>query len=237
MSATRSPALLALPLILSATAPAAAQDRQAPAQEGLIVLPAVSTDGGVSVERALATRRSQRSLAGDALTLAQLSQLLWSGQGVTQTDPDPQRNLRTAPSAGARYPLELYAVVGAVEGLDPGLYRYVPAGHALATVAQGDLRAALSEAALSQAAIQAAPVALVFAAVIERTAARYGERAERYVHIEVGAAAENIHLQVESLGLGTVFMGAFRDDAVKSVLDLPPEQVVFGIMPVGRIAP
>ena len=237
MSAPRSPALLALPILLSAGAPGVTHAQQAGAQEALIALPAVSTDGGISVEKALSTRRSQRSLAGDALTLQQLSQLLWSAQGVTQTDPDPQRNLRTAPSAGARYPLELYAVVGSVEGLDAGLYRYVPAAHALAAVARGDLRAALSEAALSQAAIQDAPVALVFAAVIERTAARYGERAERYVHIEVGAAAENIHLQVESLGLGTVFMGAFRDDAVKSVLGLPPEQVVFGIMPVGRIAP
>jgi SagB-type dehydrogenase family enzyme len=232
-----SPALLALPFLLSAGAPCVAPAQQAGAQEDLIPRPAVATDGGIPVERALATRRSERNLSGEALSLQQLSQLLWSGQGVTQTGGDPQRSLRTAPSAGATYPMELYAVVASVEGLDPGLYRYVPARHALARATRGDLRPALSEAALRQAALGAAPVTLVLAAVVERTAARYGERAERYVHIEVGAVAENVHLQVESLGLGTVFMGAFRDDAVKAALGLPADQAVFGLMPVGRVAP
>jgi SagB-type dehydrogenase family enzyme len=228
--------LLALPVLFPLSDPDPARAQQAAGQEGLIALPAASTDGGISVEKALATRRSQRNLAGDALTLRQLAQLLWAGQGVTATTQNPPRSLRTAPSAGATYPMELYAVVGAVEGLDAGVYRYVPAAHALALVSKGDVRAALFEAASRQAAVQAAPVTLVLAAVVARTAARYGERAERYVAIEVGGVGENIYLQAESLGLGTVYMGAYRDDAVKAILGLPADQAVYGLLPVGRVS-
>jgi SagB-type dehydrogenase family enzyme len=238
VAATRATqVLLAVPFLLLATAPCAAHAQRAVTTEAIIPLPAAAQDGGMPVERALATRRSQRSISGDALTLQQLSQLLWSGQGVTATTQNPPRSLRTAPSAGATYPMELYAVVGAVEGLDAGVYRYVPAGHALAPVARGDVRPALFEAANRQAAVQAAPVTLVLAAVVARTAARYGERAERYVAIEVGAVGENIYLQAESLGLGTVYMGSYRDDAVKSVLGIPEDQAVYGILPVGRVNP
>lgn len=228
--------LLALPVLFPLSDPDPARAQQAGAQQGLIALPAASTDGGISVEKALATRRSQRSLSGDALTLQELSQLLWSGQGVTATIQNPPRDLRTAPSAGATYPMELYAVVGAVQGLEAGVYRYVPGRHALAVVSRGDVRAALFEAASRQAAVQAAPVTLVLAAVVARTAARYGERAERYVAIEVGAVGENIYLQAESLGLGTVYMGAYRDDAVKTILGLPADQAVYGLLPVGRVS-
>jgi SagB-type dehydrogenase family enzyme len=228
--------LLALSALFPLGGPDPARAQQAAAKAGMIALPAAATDGGISVEKALATRRSQRSLVGDALTLPQLSQLLWAGQGVTATTQNPPRKLRTAPSAGATYPMELYAVVGAVEGLDAGVYRYVPDGHALAVVSKGDVRAALFEAASRQAAVQSAPVTLVLAAVVARTAARYAERAERYVAIEVGAVGENIYLQAESLGLGTVYMGAYRDDAVKSVLGLPADQAVYGVLPVGKVS-
>jgi len=211
----------------------------------MIPLPAPRPDGPMSVEEAVEQRRSVRSFPGDALDLESLSQLLWAAQGVTQPSEEPPEGfrwewmggLRTAPSAGALYPLELYALVGSVESLSPGLYRYVPTAHALELVAGEDLRDALWGAALRQTAIREAPVTLVFAAVIARTAAKYGDRAERYVHIEVGSAAENVYLQVEPLGLGTVFMGAFDDAAVRDVLGLPGDQDVFGIMPVGRKGP
>lgn len=230
------PALIAVPFLLLAAAPSPVRPQQAVTQDTLIALPAPSTDGGISVEKALATRRSHRTLAGDALTLRQLSQLLWAGQGVTATTENPPRRLRTAPSAGATYPMELYAVVSAVDGLDAGVYRYVPASHALAVVSKGDVRPALFEAASRQAAVGAAPVTLVLAAVVARTAARYAERAERYVAIEVGAVGENIYLQAESLALGTVYMGAYRDDAVKAVLGLPADQAVYGVLPVGKVS-
>lgn len=231
-----TPALLVLPLLLGAGAPGGPAASRAAPQEGLIPLPAVVTEGRMAVERALATRRSHRSLAPDPLTLAQLAQLLWAAQGVTRVDPGTGRELKTAPSAGATYPLEVYAVVGAVEGLEAGLYRYVPRAHALAPVARGDLREALRGAALGQAALGRAPVTLVVAGVVARTATRYGERAERYVHIEVGAAAQNVYLQATALGLGTVYIGAYRDAAVKEVLATPADQEVYALLPVGHVA-
>ena len=212
----------------------------------MISLPAPRLNGPMSVEEAVYQRRSvQSSFLGDTLSLEDLSQLLWAAQGVTDPSEEPPAGLRsewmgghrTAPSAGGLYPLEVYALVVSVESLDPGFYGYVPAAHALEVVAREDLRDALWEAALRQTRIREAPLTLVFAAVIARTAARYGDRAERYVHIEVGSAAENVYLQVEPLGLGTRFMGAFDDDAVREVLGLPEDQDVFGIMPVGRTSP
>ncbi len=234
--------LVVLPFLLP-LGPAACQ---APGGDPeMIPLPAPRLDGSMSVEEAFQQRRSVRSFPGDALSLESLAQLLWAAQGVTQPSDEPPEGfrwewmggLRTAPSAGALYPLELYALVGSVETLASGLYRYVPTAHALELVAGDDLRDLLWGAALRQTAIREAPVTLVFAAVLARTAAKYGDRAERYVHIEVGSAAENVYLQAEPLGLGTVFMGAFDDAAVRDVLGLPGDQDVFGIMPVGRLGP
>jgi len=207
----------------------------------MIPLPPPQLDGSVSVEAALDQRRSVRSYTGEPLSLEALGQLLWAAQGVTEPQEEPREGFqwqwmggyRTAPSAGALYPLELYAVVGDVSGLEPGLYRYLPTEHALRLEMEGDLRETLWDAALRQTAIREAPATLLFSAVVARTEAKYGERAERYVHMEVGAASVNVYLQCETLGLGTVFMGAFRDDAVKDRMELPEEERAFGIMPVG----
>jgi SagB-type dehydrogenase family enzyme len=209
----------------------------------LIPLPEASHEGAVSVAEAIAHRRSVRSFTGKPLTLSQLAQILWAAQGVSERRSDPPTmwgdrpwigGLLTTPSAGALYPLELYAVVSAVQGLRPGTYRYVPSRHALALLGGRDLRAGLAGAALGQTAITEAPVNLVIASVVERTAVKYGSRAERYVHIEVGACAENVFLQAEALGLGTVIIGAFRDDPVREVLDLPTDHAPFVIMPIGQ---
>ncbi len=210
--------------------PAPGTAQEAVGADEAIPLPEVRHGGEVSVEKALTDRRSVRHYTADPLTIEELSQLLWSGQGVTET----MGGLRTAPSAGALYPLELYAVVGEVSGLDPGLYRYAPVEHAVRRVSTDDLRAAVGDAASRERAIYAAPVTLVIAGVVERTAVKYGERARRYVHIEVGAAAQNISLQAESLALGTFLIGAFDDRLVKEALALPDDQEVFGIMPVGQ---
>ncbi len=221
--------------------PGCAQDST---PQHLLPLPEVRLDGTVSVERSLAQRRSVRSFTGAPLSLEDLAQVLWAAQGITEPVEEAppgfswpwMGGLRTAPSAGALYPLELYAVVSRVEGVRPGLYRYVPTAHALEPVTEGDLRDTLADGALRQTAILEAPVSLVFAAVVDRTAAKYGDRAERYVQMEVGAAAQNVYLQCESLDLGTVFTGAFHDDDVKEALTLPDDQRVFAILPVGRPA-
>jgi len=194
-----------------------------------IRLPAPATKGQYSLEALLQQRRSVREYRELALTAAQLGQLLWAAQGITHG-----AGLRTAPSAGALYPLEMYAVVGDVDGLSNGIYHYRPGEHSLVKTLDGDRRAALSEAALSQESVAQAPVVLVFTAVVARSAKKYGQRAQRYVDIEVGHAAENLFLQAEALGLGTVDVGAFDDEEVARVLQLPHDRMPLLLMPVGR---
>lgn len=195
-----------------------------------IKLPPPTRTAAVSVEEALARRRSVREFAERPLTLAELGQLLWAAQGITAPD-----GRRTAPSAGALYPLELYAVVGAVEDLASGVYRYRPQGHTLELHIDADVRPALTQAALGQESVADAPVVLAFAAVAERTRVKYRERTERYVHIEVGHAAQNVYLQAVALGLGTVVVGAFHDDEVTRVLRLDRGETPAALMPVGRL--
>jgi SagB-type dehydrogenase family enzyme len=240
------PALLVAALaLLAAPAPASCGPQETGRSDDVIALPAPRTGEGLAVERALAGRRSVREFGPGAITLGELAQLLWAAQGLSDPEPEAPPGFRyewrggrrTAPSAGALYPLELYVVAGRVEGLEPGLYRYLPSEHALRPEIPGDLRPDLAAAALGQASVRTAPASLVFAGVVARTAAKYGGRAERYVHVEVGAAGENVYLQCESLGLGTVMVGAFRDEAVKEALDLPEKEDVFAIMPVGRPEP
>lgn len=198
-------------------------------ENGDVTLPTPRLEGEVSVERALAARRSLRAFAPDPLPLASVSQLLWAAQGVTGPD-----GLRTAPSAGALYPLEVYLVAGAVSGVAPGVYRYEPRRHRLVQASQGDVRERVAEAALSQDWVAEAPAIVVLAAVFERTARKYGERAPRYVHMEVGHASQNIYLQATALGLGTTMVGAFRDEALARALALPAGVKPLGLLPVGR---
>jgi SagB-type dehydrogenase family enzyme len=212
----------------------------------MIMLPGIAQDGTVSVESSIQNRRSVRHFTDEPVSVQELAQLLWAGQGMSEVleEPPPgfgnwewKGGFRTAPSAGALYPLELYLVVGTAEDIDPGVYRYAPLEHGLVKTEDGDLREALWDAALRQGAIREAPVTILIAGVVERTAVKYGGRAEQYVLIEVGAAAENIFLQAGAIGLGTVFIGAFDDEAVPQAFGFPGELQVFGIMPVGHVPP
>ncbi|MGM0669576.1 MAG: SagB/ThcOx family dehydrogenase [Gemmatimonadota bacterium] len=233
---------LALTLCGTVLATSTCNAQSAMSRNDAIPLPEVTRDGSLSVERAIFQRRSIRSFAEEAVSMEAVGQILWACQGVTEPrDEAPQGfswewmgGLRAAPSAGALYPLEVYVVAASVRGLEAGVYRYLPTEHALELHREGDHREALWDAALRQTFILQAPFTLVMAAVMERTAAKYGDRAERYVHMEVGAAGENVYLQAGSLELGTVFVGAFRDEEVGRVLGLPSGQRAFGIMPVGR---
>lgn len=188
-----------------------------------------SFKSSTSVEEAMLKRRSVRYFTDKPLTLSEISQLLWSAQGITEA----RGGLRTAPSAGALYPLEVYVVAGKVENLETGIYKYKPQTHELIKIADGDKRTELYNAALQQSSIQTAPANFVFAAVYERTSRKYRDRAERYVHIEIGHAAQNVCLQAVSLGLGTVTIGAFYDDKVKKVMHLPRDEEPLYIMPIG----
>lgn len=197
-----------------------------------ITLPKPRTTGTVSVEQALAQRRSVRRLKSEPITLEELSQLLWAAQGVTTPD-----GRRTAPSAGATYPIELYVAAGNVTGLKPGIYKYHPQTHQLSLVKTGDVRTRLADAALGQSWVERAPATLVFGAVYDRTSRRYGQRATQYVHMEVGHAVENAHLQAVALGLGGVVIGAFTDEDVAKTVGLKPEEQPLCLLAVGRPAP
>ncbi len=200
-----------------------------PEQEASIGLPEPLFDSDVSIEQSLLQRRSTRSYTGEPLTLQELSQLLWSAQGIT----DP-RGLRTAPSAGALYPLELYVVAGDVENLASGIYKYDPHDHELSLLIDGDKRSELADAALGQSWVEEGALVIVITAVYERTTAKYGERGIRYVHIEVGHAAQNLCLQATAMGLGVVTVGAFHDNEVADLLNLPSHEKPFYLISVGR---
>ncbi len=198
-------------------------------QAEVIKLPEPQYDSDVSLEQSLLERRSIRSYTGEPLTLQELSQLLWAAQGLT----DP-RGFRAAPSAGGLYPLELYLVAGDGEDLTAGVYRYQPDAHQLVKIMDGDKRAELAEAALGQAWVKEGAVSIVFTAVYERTTGKYGDRGVRYVHMEVGHAAQNLCLQATALGLGAVTVGAFHEDEVSKLLNLPADEQPLYIVPVGR---
>jgi len=214
--------------LLAAACSAPPFERTAPGMDA-IPLPPPRTESAFPLERALQERRSVRSFVAKPLSLEEVGQLLWAAQGVTAPG-----GLRTAPSAGALYPLEITVVAGAVTGLQPGLYRYLPASHALAPLGGGDRRAALARAALYQTWLQEAPATFGFGAVEARTRVKYGSRSPRYVHIEVGHAAQNLLLQARALGLAAGVIGAFDDAKVAEVLGMPEEEQPLYLVPVGN---
>jgi SagB-type dehydrogenase family enzyme len=195
----------------------------------ILKLPKPRLKGQLSVEEAIAFRRSVRDFSPTPISLEDLSQLLWAAQGVT----DPESGGRSAPSAGATYPLEIFVFVkeGGVKGVEAGVYRYRPLDHSLIKVASEDRVRALMEAALHQEFICEAAVNIVIAAKYERTTARYGGRGIRYVHFEVGHVGQNISLEAISLGLGSVMVGAFNDGLVKKLINGAAEPLY--IIPVG----
>ena len=186
-------------------------------------LPDPDLKGEMSLEEALANRRSVRSFKDTPLTPDQIGQLLWAAQGITHPT-----GYRTAPSAGALYPLEVYATT------QDGLFHYDPAAHSLVEILSDDPRPALYQAALEQEPIREAPLVIIITGVFGRTAIKYGEsRSPQYVHLEAGHAAQNILLQAVALGLGAVPIGAFQDSQVKEALSLPSDHIPFYLIPVG----
>ncbi len=187
-------------------------------------LPEPSTAGPISFEETLFRRRSVREFSPEKLSMSDISQLLWAAQGITDA-----RGFRTAPSAGALYPLELYVV------LEGGVFHYDPHDHSMTIVRVGDLRSDLYNVALRQEAVLNAPMVLIVTAVFSRTEAKYGrDRSPRYVHLEAGHAAQNVLLQAVSLGLGAVPIGAFEDNRVQEVLGLPGDHEPLYLIPVGH---
>jgi len=186
----------------------------------------------MSVEEALARRRSRREFKDYSLTLEQVSQLLWSAQGITEK----KRGFKTAPSAGATYPLDIYLVVGKdkVEDLKAGVYHYNPLYHSLTVILEEDKRRELARACLRQKFIEDAPISLIITAEFSRITHRYGKRGIYYAYMEAGHVGQNVYLQAESLGLGTVVIGAFYEEDVSQALNLPEQHIPLYVMPVGH---
>jgi SagB-type dehydrogenase family enzyme len=196
---------------------------------GTIKLPDPVLKGSVSVEEAISKRRSIREYKDEPLRLEELGQLLWAAQGITSP-----KGFRTAPSAGATYPLEIYVSVKerGVIGLPAGIYHYDPFDHSLTLIKEGDHSLEIYRASLNQEWIKEAPICIIIAADFSRTTSRYGARGERYVYMEAGHVGQNIYLQATALDLGTVAVGAFYDDQLRSIIGC--EEAPIYIFPVGR---
>ncbi|HIH40610.1 MAG TPA: SagB/ThcOx family dehydrogenase [Halobacteria archaeon] len=196
-------------------------------------LPSPETSGDKSVEETIKRRRSERTFISRPLSSKQLSQILWAAQGITYRDK------RAAPSAGATYPIDLYVVIGSssVTEIDTGLYHYIPEGHRIEFLKdlEEDLIYQLVEASLFQMFIADAPISIVITGEYERMTIVYGRRGIRYVLLEAGHVSQNIYLQVTSLGLGTVAIGAFHDHEVSNLFGLPQNQRPLYLMPIGYV--
>jgi SagB-type dehydrogenase family enzyme len=200
-----------------------ARSASSPAAE-YVDLPAPRGSGPLSLEETLAQRRSVREYTSEPLSQEAISQLLWAAQGMTR-----ETGARTAPSAGGLYPLELFLLT------PEGVFRYLPDGHRLERIAGDDVREPVAVAGLAQGALFEAAAVVVITAVFERTARKYGERAERYVLLEVGHCAQNVLLQAVALGLGAVPIGAFDDAEVASVLGLRADHEPLYLIPIGGL--
>jgi len=195
----------------------------------MIKLPEPRYESDVSIEETLVKRRSVRDYTREPLTLIEISQLLWAAQGTTSDGV-----YRTAPSAGALYPLEVYMIVGNVEGLTAGVYRYEPKGHELIMFMEGDMRSRLANAALGQSPVKNGAIDIVLTSVYNRITRKYGDRGVRYALIEIGHVGQNICLQATAMDLASVCIGAFYDEQVRDLLKLPEEEAPLYIIPIGK---
>lgn len=201
------------------------------------ILPSPFIKGSITVEEAISKRRSHRHFVDSKVSAEQLSQILWASYGITMPRSDHpflRGGLRTAPSAGGLYPLEIYVLVGKVKGIEPGVYKYISQEHKIVRTIDKDIRKDFCTAALDQKMVSEAPVVLFYSAVFSRCTNKYGNRCrERYVCMDLGHSAQNVYLQVEALHMGTCAIGAFDDDLVKKTMQLPAEEEPLYIMPIG----
>jgi len=181
-----------------------------------VKLPGPAGTGGMPVWEAVGRRRSVRDFRRSPVSAADLSQLLWASQGVTKVMGEYA--LRSAPSAGALYPIETYLSVQMIEEIEPGIYHYGVRKHELELLRPGDFRAEVAEAALDQGFLAEAAIVLAWTAVFARSKWKYKERAYRYVYLDAGHIAQNVALAAVALGLGSCQIAALYDDEVNAIL-------------------
>jgi SagB-type dehydrogenase family enzyme len=199
-----------------------------------VELPSPETEGGPPLWKTLQARRSERAYAREPISVQQLSQLLWATQGTTRNIRHQQ--FRTAPSAGALYPIETYLVVNRVDGLDPGLYHYDALGGALKFLREGNLGPEAAATALDQPMVESAAVVFIWTAIPERGKWKYLERAYRYIYLDAGHIAQNLYLAAGGMGLGCCAIGALYDEEVNRLVEVDgtSETVVY-MCSVGKL--
>jgi SagB-type dehydrogenase family enzyme len=218
---------LAFPTLVSATALGA---------ETAVKLPTPKYQGTMSVEQAIIARKSTRSFKPVALTLAEISQVLWAADGKLPADALAGPTRKVVPSAGGLYPLEVFLLTGerTVENLPAGLYKYDSSKNSLALVAPGDKRTALAQGAYGQMGFARAPAILVIAAVFERTTMKYRDQGIGFVYMEAGYATQNVCLQAEAVGLHSWIIGAFVPSKVMADLQLPSGTAPLALVGIGK---
>lgn len=187
----------------------------------------------MSVEMAVASRRSVRSFTEEPLTLKQIACILLSADGITHTQGNYE--MRTAPSGGALYPVDIYLAVFEVSDLKPGLYHFQVSDNSLELIKEGDFREQLYAASHEQEVVHQGRVSIIMTARFDRSTRKYADRGYRYTYMETGAICQNVYLQATSLGLGTTAVGSFNDDAVNRMLEIDgKEEAALLIMPIGH---
>lgn len=207
-------------------------------KEDIVRLPKVNKKSELSIEEVLENRRSRRNFSSKPLQTSDISQILWAAYGVTKKiDKGPsflRGGLRTAPSAGALYPLEIYIVIKKAKTLNPGIYAYDSEHHLLRLISIGNFLDDLADHAFGQDWIGNASACLVYSAVFERTTDKYGKRGrDRYVCMDLGHSAQNVYLQCEALGLATCAVGSFNDSAIKKTIKMSKRETPLYLMPLG----
>ena len=198
-------------------------------------LPAPDTEGGAPLYQLLKKRRSVRKFAAKPLDVKILSQMLWAAEGISFDSG--QYQFRTAPSAGALYPVETYVLVNRVTGISPGIYHYDVQNHRLTLLRDGEFGKDMARAALGQGVVEKAPAVLIWSALVRRGMWKYVQRAYRYFYLDAGHIAQNAALAAVSLDLGSCQIGAFFDDEVNELLQLDGEKetaiymTAFGFLP------
>lgn len=209
-------------------------------QADTLQLPKPDLKGRYSLEEVMQKRRSVRSYQDEPISLQTASQILWSAYGVTEARDKPAHirgGLKTAPSARAYYPLEVFLLAGNVKGLEPGLYRYIPEKHAIVLVTAGDMRVAVASAAQNQKMLTEAPISIVYTADFETTKRNYGDKVRDYIYVNLGHSAQNVYLQAEALDMHSCVIGGFTAEEVHKALKLPKNESVIYLMPVGKSSP
>jgi SagB-type dehydrogenase family enzyme len=205
-------------------------DRGAP----VVDLPAPDLAGGLSAAEAIAARRSTRDYVASPMSAAELSRLLYLTSGIAADKYGNAR--RTAPSSGALYPIEVYAVVHRVEGIEPGVYHYAYREHALEQVRTGDLRQHVVDHGIAQEFLGECGVVLYLTMIMQRMRPKYQDRSYRYGLLEAGHLGENAYLAAVSMGLGACGVGAFMDDAMNEMLGVDGvEEAAVYMLAAGRV--